>query len=369
MKQIVTIAILGSLVLLGGCGDQLPTDIPDVIGYQGYLQLGWDSYDAGNFEIALDYFVDAIDITPAKPEAFLGAGWAALYLPDYWRIADEYFFMAIQNKVGYYPLSGFSESQVQDTMWTTFQCVDPVLPDSVLDVIESLGETWYDWPEVGDTTFIDEVAIGAYLHGSFPFNNYGPEYGDIDFSYRFKPLNSGAIAMFQSVNSYTTLEAEVDSIAGGWVYLTVPLAVMDIGGYAYYTWISVDEQINYDYRVFYQTGAAGGQLFWDALAGCCMLQDIRGENGDALLGSAAAWTLDKQNDDYMFGYGQDMYQGLEVVTNLRLKGTAASLAFANQHFRFAWFTCISEGLGMEYLPGDPDFVTGLMSVIEFMLNN
>ena len=212
MKQIVTIALLGSLVLLGGCSPDV-IGIPDVIGYQGYLQLGWDSYSDGDFDAALEYFLNGIDIDPSKADAYIGAGWSSLYLPDYWRIADEYFFMAIQNKVGYYPLSGYTESQVQDTMWTTFQCVDPVLPDSVLDVIESLGETWYDWPEVGDTTFIDEVAIGAYLYGAYPFANYGPDYGDIDFSYRFQPLNSGVMAMFKAVNSYTTDDCEVDSIA------------------------------------------------------------------------------------------------------------------------------------------------------------
>ena len=346
MKQIVTIALLGSLVLLGGCESDV-TGIPDIIGYQGYLQLGWDSYSDGDFETALDYFYDAIGIDPSKAEAYIGAGWASLYLPDYWRIADEFFFMAIQNKVGYFPLSGYSESQVQDTMWTTFDCLHPDLPNGVLNpILEQTADSGMVW--VGEQ--IEDIV------------------GEVSMPFRFMPLNSGVMAMFKAVNSYTTLDCEVDSIAGGWVYLTVPLATMDIGGDDYYTWISVDEQVNYDYRVFYQTGSAGGQLFWDALAGSCMLQSIRGENGDPLLGCVTAWTLDKQESDYEFGYGQ-MYEGYESVSNLQLKGTAASIAFSNQYFKFAWFTCISEGLGLEYLPGDPDFVTGLMSVIEFMLNN
>ena len=346
MKQILTIAILGSLVLLGGCA-QNATDIPDVIGYQGFLQLGWDSYNAANFEIALDYFLDAIDIDPSKPEAFIGAGWASLYLPDYWRIADDYFFMAIQNKIGYYPISGYSELQVQDTMWTTFDCLHPDLPNYVLNpILEQTADSGLVW--VGDS-------INAIV-------------GDVSMPFRFQPLNSGAMAMFKAVNSYTTLDCEVDSIAGGWVYITVPLAEMEIGGDTYYTWISVDEQVNYGYRVFYQTGAAGGQLFYDALAGCCMLQDIRGENGDPLLGCVAAWALDLLDNNYTFGADQ-VYEGYEVVSNLQLKGTAAALAFADQHFKFAWFTCTSEGLGLDLNPGDPDFVTGLMTVIEFMLNN
>ncbi|NOQ21071.1 MAG: hypothetical protein GQ565_00270 [Candidatus Aegiribacteria sp.] len=350
MKKIVTIAILGSLVLLGGCGDQLPTDIPDVLGYQGYIQLGWDSYNDENFQTALDYFLDAIDMDPSKPEAFVGAGWASLYLPDYWRIADEYFYMAIQHQIGYYPLAGYSESQVQDTMWTNFECLHPDLPGSVLNpILQQTADSGIVW--VGDQIY---AIVG-------PGN-------DIPMPFRFQPLNSGVMTMFVAVNSYTTLGADVDSIAGGWVYLNVPLAEMDIGGDTYYTWISVDEQVNYDYRVFLQTATATGQLFYDALAGCCMLQDIRGENGDALLGCVAAWALDNLNTDYTFGYGQ-IYEGYEVVSNLQLKGTAAALAFANQYFRFAWFTCTSEGLGTGLNPGDPGFVTGLMAVIETMLNS
>ncbi|MCD4701391.1 MAG: hypothetical protein K8S24_05980 [Candidatus Aegiribacteria sp.] len=347
MKQIVTIAILGSLVLLGGCGDQLPTDIPDTIGYQGFIELGWDSYADGSFQLALDYFLDAIAIGPSEVEAFIGAGWSSLYLPDYWRIADEYFFMAIQNQVGYYPLSGYTEYQVQDTMWTIFDCLHPGLSPSILDpILEQTADSGIVW-------------VGEQINGIV---------GNAPMSYRFKPLNSGVIAMFVVVNGYTTANCEVDSIAGGWVYITVPRVTMEISDDDYYTWISVDEQINYDYRVFYQTGAAGGQFFWDALAGSCMLQDIRGDNGDPLLCCASAWTLDKQNGDYDFGHGLQ-YDACESISNLQLKGTAAAMAFARQYFKFAWFTCISEGQGMGLNPADPDFVTGLMTTIEFMLNN
>jgi len=347
MKQIVTITILGSLILLGGCGDQNPTDIPDVIGYEGFLQLGWDSYHEDNFDLALDYFLDAIDLDPSLPEGYLGAGWTSLYLPDYWRIADDYFFMAVQNEVGYYPLSGFMESQVQDTMWTTFECLHPDLPYSVLD------------PILEQTSAQGLVWVGEQIEAIV---------GDVSIPFRFQPLNSGVMAMFLANNTYTTENSEVDSIVGGWVYLTVSLTAMDIGGDAYYTWISVDEQVNYDYRVFDQTGSPGGQLFCDALVGSCVLQDIRGENGDPLLGCVNAWAADMVNSDYAFGYGE-IYEGYEVVSNLQMKGTAATLAFAEQYFKFAWFTCTSEGLGLDINPADLDFVTNLMVIIEQMLNS
>lgn len=347
MKQIVTIAILGSLVLLGGCGDQLPTDIPEVLGYQGFVDLGWDSYNDNSFQLALDYFLDAISIDPAGVEAFVGAGMSSLYLPDYWRIADDYFFMAIQNQVGYFPLSGYAESQVQDTMWTTFECLHPDLPASVLDpILEQTADSGIVW-------------VGEQIEAIV---------GDASIPFRFTPLNSGAVAMFQVINSYTTIGSPVDSIAGGYVYVLVPQAVMDIGGDDYYTWISADEQVNFEYRIFDSSGSLSSQLFYDALAGSCMLQDIRGEYGDPLLGCAAAWALDALNSDYQFGYGLD-YAGYETISNLQLKGTAAALAFAQQYFRFAWFLCLSEGLATELDPDDPDFVTGLMVVIEVMLNS
>ena len=346
MKQIIAIAILGSLMLLGGCADN-PTDIPVPERYQGFIDLGWERYHAADFQMALDYFLDAIDIDPALPEAYLGAGWAALYLPDVWRIADDYFYMAIQKQTGSFPLSEFTESQIQDTMWTKFDCLHPDLPNGVLNpILEQTADSGIVW-------------VGEQIHDIVD---------DVSMSYRFTPVNNGVMAIFEAVNSYTTLHCAVDSISGGWVYITVPLAVMNLGGDDYYVWINADDQVNYDYRVFDTSGSPGGQLFYDALAGCCMLQDIRGEFGDPLLGCVSAWALDYLTSDYTFGSGLQ-YEGYETVSNLQLKGTAASLAFAQQFFKFAWFTCISEGQGTSLNPADPNFVTGLMAVIDTMLNS
>ncbi|MCK4671082.1 MAG: hypothetical protein KAT47_00975 [Candidatus Aegiribacteria sp.] len=372
MKHKIAIAILGSLVLLSACGDQLPTDIPDPYGYQGFLDRGWAKYEDEIFSNeqgtgALDYFKDAIDCNVQGIEGFVGAGWSALFVSDEWRIADNYFYMAIQLDAGAFPMMNPAESQVQDTTWTVFECIDPVLPDSVLEVIAALGETWYDWPEPGDTTLIDKVAIGAYLHGSNPFQNYGPDYGDRDFSYRFQPLASDPMAMFTAANGFSASISVVDSIIGGWIYITTPLAVMDIGGDNYYVWINADDQMNYEYRTFTATGSET-QYTYDALAGIVMLQDIRGENGDPLLGAAAAWGLDQLNSDYSFGSGRD-YAGLETISNVQLKGTAAAIAYANQAFMYAWFTCTSEGYGDYLDPDDPGFVVQLMAVIEEMLNS
>lgn len=344
MKQIIATAILGSLILLGGCVED-PT-LPDSLGYDGLVQTGWDQYEAGNYASALEYFLDAIDADPTVPDAYVGAGWAALYLPDTWRVADEYFFMAAQQQVGEYPLAYFNESMVQDTMWTNFQCVHPDLPPSVLDpILENTADSGIVW-------------VGEQIEGIV---------GSEDLPFRFQPLNSVAIAMFDADNSYTTAVADVDSIVNGWVYLTVPRVVMEIGDDDYYDWIGVDDQINYQYRVFDMGGASGGQMMLDAFAGSVMLQDIR-ESGDALLGCASAFALDQIDPEYSFGAGQ-YYQGLESLSNMQVKGTAASLAFVEQYFLFSWFTCVSEGMGTELDPESASFVTDLMSVIELMLGS
>ena len=346
MRRIAAIVILGSLVLLGSCADN-PTDLPNVQGYSGYMTLGWNAYNDGNFQQALDYFKEAIDIDPSKARAYIGAGWSTLYLPDYWRVADEYFYMAMRNHVGYYPISSYTESQTQDTMWTTFQCLSPDLPNAVLNpILENTADSGIVW--VGEQ--INDIVAGAAL----PF--------------RFKPLNMGVNAIFGITNSYTTVTSAVDSIRGGWVYVTVPMATMEIGGDDYYTWIGAAEQINYDYRIFDQSGSPGGQYFLDALAGTCVLQDIRGENGDALLGCSAAWALDKISDNYQFGNGTP-YAGYESINNMQVKGLAAAQAFANQYFRFAWFTCLSKDMGTGLDPESATFVTDLMQVIETMLGS
>ena len=121
MKHKIAIAILGSLELLSACGDQLPTDIPDPYGYQGFLDRGWAKYEDEIFANeqgtgALDYFKDAIDCNVQGIEGFVGAGWSALFVSDEWRIADNYFYMAIQLDAGAFPMMNPAESQVQELL-------------------------------------------------------------------------------------------------------------------------------------------------------------------------------------------------------------------------------------------------------------
>jgi hypothetical protein len=371
------ITVLGSLALLSGCGDQLPTDIPDPYGVQGYLDLGWESYAAADYEQALDYFKVAIDLDVSGVEGFLGAGWAALFVEDYWRVADDYFYMAIQHDAGAFPIQQPNQTLIQDTSWTVFECVSPVLPDSVMEVIEALGETWYDWPQPGDTTEINPSILGDYLYGTGIFGtppnpDYGPQYGNRRFTYRFHPADNSIISLFYALNSFTNREMHVDSIVpdvdGTWVYISVPLTSVDIsGGDAQLTWISADNQVSITYATFNPTGAET-QYTYDALVGIVMLQDVRGTNGNPLLGVAAAMGLDQLTGDYQFGQGKD-YVGLENLSIVQVVGNGAVLGFAEEAFRYTLFMCTSMGYGTGLNPAGQTFVTDLMLVIVDMLND
>lgn len=344
--KVASIVVLGSLVLLSGCGDQLPTDIPDPYGVQGYLDLGWESYEAEDFEQALEYFQAAIDLDVTGVEAYLGAGWASLFVEDYWRIADDYFYMAIQHDADGFTMLDLTETQIQDTMWTTFVCLHPQLPPEVLDpILEMTADSGAQW--VGDEIFgiIGNKAI----------------------QYRFQGTAGDAVAMFSLQNGFSGDEASIDSIVDGWVYVTVPRTNVKIGDEYYDTWINADNGVSYSYRTFEPTGTES-QYAYDALAGIVMLQDIRGTNGDPILGAGAAVALDMLTGDYSFGHGMD-YEGLEDLDNVLIMGTGAAIGFSQESFLYSWYLCKCMGYGMELNPESETFVTDLMVVIEDMLNS
>jgi hypothetical protein len=345
MKLSKATIVLGSLALLSGCGVENPV-LPDPYGVQGYLDLGWESYAEADFEQALDYFKAAIDLDVAGVEGYLGAGWSSLFVEDYWRVADDYFYMAIQHDADGFPMLGLTETQIQDTMWTTFVCLHPDLPPEVLDpILEMTADSGAIW--VGD-------AIFAII-------------GNKPIQYRFQTLGGDAGAMFLLQNGFSGADTGIDSIAGGWVYVTVPRTNVKIGNEYYDTWINADNGISYEYRTFEPTGQES-QYTYDALAGIVMLQDVRADNGDPILGAASAMALDQLTGDYSFGHGMD-YEGLEDLDNVRVMANGAAIGFSQEAFLFSWFMCTSVGYGADLNPESDSFVTELMVVIENMLNS
>lgn len=371
-KKLVLPAAL-SLALLAGCNPESPT-LPDPLGAEGYCELGWDAFEVDDYDQALDHFQSAIEVDVTYPGGYVGAGWACLYLTDYWIIADNYFYMAIQQDAGYAPVAFRSETMVQDTNWTVFECIDPVLPDSVLEVIGALGDTLYNWPPTDpqDTLVITPVVIGEYLYGTGIFDtpDYGPQYGPINFTYRFHTDYAGCCAMLTAVNNYSNVDCPVDSVVPDgegdyWVYLMGDYTNVQAGDDDVRTWICADNVITYEYGTF--TPGAMTQFSYDAMAGWILLQHLRGANGDPLTANTAVWAMDRILDDFMFGQG--LYQeGLMDMNLVQLKGMAASVALVDEWPRFAWFDCTSEGYGLGLSVTADDFLFQLVQIIEDMVN-
>jgi len=348
--------VAAGLLLMAGCGNYNP-DLPDPIGAQGYVNDGWAAYAAGDYSLALTDFQSAIDADVTLPAGYVGAGWASISQSDYWIIADNYFYMAEQLSAGHAPLVTIAgEQQVQDTMWTVFECVDPALPPEVLDPILALtadsGEVW-----VGDQIY--------------PLVNAD---GDPSIPYRFHVYSPEIVAMLWINNGFSQMDSPVDSIVPDgsgdyWVYLTARYKRVHIDLDYFRTWINCDDIMTYDYMTFTPGGL--DQDTYDALAGSILLQHARAANGDPLLANAAVWALDRELETYDFGAGAPTAVQDEAVnvSLTQLKGIAAARAFAGESYRFAWFDCTSEGYGLDLNPRFGDFEFQLMQVIENMISS
>ncbi len=362
------LAILSSSLVLLGCGEDNPV-LPDIPYAQGFVELGWDAYRVNDFETAMDYFLQAIDAAVDWPDGYLGAGCTAIFLDDYWNVAGNYFYMATQLDGGSCPLIQHAETQMQDTNWTVFQCMDPVLTAYDMQVITSLGDSMY-FDSLGTTYFVDPLLIGKYLYGQYPFNITAyPQYGDISFQYRFQPVVDDCLALFSLENGFSNVLEYTDSITvevgETWIYINVPHEAVDIAGTTFHNWIAADNVLAYDYVTYTASGSAG-QITWDAIAGWGLLEEVRGENGNGLMADAAIWGLYSSVSSYDFGAGE-YWDTIEDFTEVQLKGVAASTAFVAQAFRFSWFSCLSVGYGLSLDPDDVGFVFELMQLIETML--
>lgn len=341
-----------SLALFAGCNPENP-DLPDPKLPEGYCQDGWDAYEAGDYELALENFQAAIELDVTYPEGYLGAGWAMIHMADYWLVADNYFYMAIQQDAGFAPLVERNEMLVQDTMWTVFECLDPQLPPEVLDpILEMLADSGAMW--VGDEIY-DIVT---------------PD-GQPDIPYRFHTDYEIPVALLSATNNFSLQPCDVDSIVpdgegGTWIYLNGNYRGVKISDEVTIpTWICADNEVIYDYSTYEPTELS--QVSYDALAGWIMLQHARGSNGSALTANGAVWVLDQELDTYTFGAGA-YREGLENLNMVQLKGMAAATSFNEEIFPFAWFDCTSEGYGLDLNRRAPDFLFLLVQVIESMIS-
>lgn len=366
MKKINTMIIAvvaASLILVAGCYDNV-TEYPEVEGYMGFVDAGWVAFEAGDYELAMENFQWAIEMDVSRPEAYLGAGWCSILLPDYWVIGDQYDYMAVQHDGGTWPVV-FNTATVSQTLdWSEFECIDPVLTANDIQVINAFGDTILIVE--GDTLFwggetgpdslkgtLDNMEIGDWFHG---------QYGAVNFQYTFEIDHPNVKALFKVANGFSLTDCIVDSIVNGTsvstVYLDVPYIKVDVGGEDYITWCMYENAMTFDYATY---DNAGGQTAFatDAVAAYGILQNAKGENGDLYFGVATLLGLAEEGE-YTFSH----YAG---ITSQKLKGMAAAMAYSNLHFKPALGICQQAGFALDVEVSDPNFLIELMQAIELML--
>ncbi len=360
INTMILAVVAASLILVAGCYDGGPA-MPEPEGYDGFITNGWASFHAGDYDTAMEWFQQAIDMNVSKPEGFLGAGWCSVVLPDYWVTGEQFDYMAVQHDGGNWPVAMFSATVEQDLSWTTFVCVSPALTADDYTVINAWGTT--DTLIVaGETVFeptpekpaMDNYEIGEWLYDA---------YSNVRFQYTYEIDDPNVTSMFVAVNGFSQLNCAVDSIENNAnssiAYISVPYLRVKVGDDNYRTWCMYENAMVFEYATY---ESAGGQTPFanDAVAAYGILQDARGENGNALLGAATLIGLADEAEAYSFEH----YAGID---DLKLKGMAAAIAFRGQHFRPALGIVRSEGYGLNLETTDPDFLIELMQAIEEML--
>lgn len=368
MKRINTmilVAVAASLMLVAGCYDNV-TEYPDVEGYTGFINAGWTAFEAGDYETAMENFQWAIEMDASRPEAYHGAGWTSILLPDYWLVGDQYDYMTVQLDGGTWPVELNTATVEQNLDWSEFECIDPVLTANDITVINAWGTT--DTLIViheGDTVVVfepdslkpamDNMEIGDWFYD---------RYTGIRFQYTFEIADPNVKSIFTVANGFSLFNSSVDSIVNGasasTIYLSVPAVDVQVGSDHYMTWCMYENAMTFDYATY---EPAGGQTAFaaDAVAAYGILQDARGANGDLYFGVATLLGLAEEGE-YSFSH----YDG---ITSLKLKGMAAAMAFRTQNFRPALGICQQAGFGLDIEVSDYDFLVQLMQAIELMLDS
>ncbi|MCK5785180.1 MAG: hypothetical protein KAH54_01335 [Candidatus Sabulitectum sp.] len=350
MKNSILFSSLIFLTLFGITCMRNPSDLPEPEGYDGFLELGWQAVSQGEHLAAFDYFQQAIAVDLSRAEGFLGSGVACLYLEDYWGQGDAFFQSAIQKDCGSSLVLQYQdEAQVQDTMWTVFQCIDPDLPQDSLDI-------WL--PLTADS---GEVWVGEQIYNYLSVNQLSTE-----LQFRFTPTHSNVVACTDMFNVQSGAFYSGDSTVSGSIYLSVPLLKLDIEqGADYYTWVMVNQNIIYDYSSFSASGQEG-QISLDALAARVMLQEVRGDTGDLLQAVASMAGLLQIAPDFKFGNGNPLREIVFDTDIVDVSASAASYAFLNEKYINSWFICKQVGYGQGLDPQSENFLLDLLELFAQM---
>ena len=370
-KMILTV-LAASLILVTGCYNSDFVE-PPIPGYDGIVAAGWTAFDNGDYDAAMVCFQDAIDMDVSRPEAFLGATWCSVLLPDYWSVCFDYSAMALNLDGGVWPIETVTAEKYQDINWTEFECTHPQLTDTDMLVIESWGTTDTLIVVVEEDTIVvfepdtsklamDNVEIGEYLEDLY-YDDLVDLYGSSRFQYKFEINDPNVFAMYTVANGFSLIDANVDSIVNNTstsdVYISMRLKKVEIADADdIYTWIMYNNRMTYTYATYTPMGGQSS-IPLDACTAYGILQDARAENGQGIQGSAMLLGIASEGD-YSFSH-------YAHVTSLRLKGMAAAIAYRNKAYRFALSICRDNGFGLDLLTNTPGFLILLAQEIEAML--
>jgi len=339
-----------TLPLISACAD-LPSGLPSPVGYDGFLELGWQSIGDGRYAEAYEWFEQAIVIDVLRADAYLGAAVSCIYLPDRWGLADEFLQTAVQQDLGRSAVIRHpAGSLVQDTLWTVFECVDKDIP----------GDSLTAWLEL--TADSGAVWVGQHIYDYLIRGGF-----ETALMYRFRPGEPDAIACTGLHNGQSGADYGVDSISAGWAYLDVPVYEIKIGEVEYYTWIMVAQNIGYDWAVF-QADEDTPQITLDALASWTVLEEAMGSAGDLLQAAACSQGLLDIEPGYRFGEGDPIRDGFFDLGIDDVVADGAALAFLNGQYVYCWFLCMQAGYGIDLDPESDDFLLDLLQLLAEMRN-
>ena len=341
--------LLAFFMLFSACMKH-PTGLPEPLGYGGLLALGWNSVISAQFLEGLDYFLQAMEVDITRPEAFLGAGIASIHLNGYHGSASSYFQTAIQLDQGQSAVvRHVNQVLVQDTLWTSVQCIDPDLPSDSLSI-------WLSF-----TADSGLVWIGNQIMNYLEENDLST-----DLTFRLMPgpgLLGGCVDLYNMQNGQVY---GADSISGNYVYFTVPMTRTSQGPGNYYCqWVMADQGILYDYAELLM-GESPSQITLDAMAGRVSLEQARGSEGDLLQAAACTQGLIWNAPDYRFGKGDTLLESVYDTHLRQVVSCCGSIAFSRGRYEYCWFLCRQAGYGLELDPDSDSFLLELLQVLQEM---
>ncbi len=342
--------LISVVVALTASCNEHPAELPSPVGYDGFLTLGWKAIQEGDYNVAFDYFEQAIDIDVFQPDAYLGGGIACLYLEDHWDLADAFLQAAIQQDLGISAVVRHTDrTLLQDTLWTVFECIDEDLPQDSLNA-------WLTMTSDSGAVWVGKK-VRDYLESEGLSTN---------LQFRFSPALSDIVACNDLYNGQSGAFYSVDSIVSDYIHLDVPMFIIKVGEVRYYTWIMVGQNIVFDYATLHAE-ATSGQITKDALAGWTMMQEIRGtDDGDLLQAAACSQGLLHVDPGYVFGEGDSLRESIYDLDIIDVVACGASFAFLREEYIYAWFMCREAGYGLDLDPESETFLLDLLDLLTEM---